>query len=144
MLNKKSLKFALLIPAFAGLIFMASTPDFSDNSKKKEIKEAPAGVVSTDKIAHDFGTISEDGGKVDAVFTVINKTDKPILLTKVKASCGCTAPSWTKEPIEPGKTGEVTATFNPKGRRGPIDKSVTIMTSGSPERIVVRLKGLVE
>ncbi|MDR0412635.1 MAG: DUF1573 domain-containing protein [Dysgonamonadaceae bacterium] len=100
--------------------------------------------VTVDKSTHDFGTIAEDAGNVSATFVITNNTDAPIVLTNVKATCGCTTPSWTKTPIEPGKTGEVVATYNPKGRPGPFNKTVTITTNGVPEKLVVHIKGLVE
>jgi hypothetical protein len=100
-----------------------------------------------DKTVHDFGTITkENEGSVSAVFTVKNAAKVPIILSEVKASCGCTTPNWTKEPIAPGKTGKVTATYNPKGHVGPFEKSVTINISvGDKTRtIVVKIKGTVQ
>jgi hypothetical protein len=129
---KNLFKFALLIPVLAGAL-MAFGPS-SENEKK--------GVYVQEK-DHDFGTVSEDGGAITAVFIVVNDTDEPILLASVKASCGCTSPSWTKDPIEPGKTGEIKATYNPKGRPGPFNKTITAITNTS-ERIVMTIKGTVE
>ncbi|MDR0864163.1 MAG: DUF1573 domain-containing protein [Candidatus Symbiothrix sp.] len=144
MLKAKNLyKFAWVIPAIAGLSLMAYAPAVSESQEiKKELQSEK--VITVDRSVHDFGTIGEDNGNVSAVFVVTNNTGAPIVLTNVSASCGCTTPSWTKEPIEPGKTGEVTATYSPKGRPGPFDKSITITTSGDPERLVVHIKGTVE
>ena len=141
---KKFVKFVLIIPALAGLFLLASIPNFSTKANGKNFWYLTEDEVTVDKTIHDFGTINENGGTVNATFTITNNTKASILLIHVSASCGCTAPNWTKEPIEPGKTGEVTATFNPKGRIGPFDKSVTIMTSGNPDRLTVRIKGTVE
>ncbi|GHT75493.1 hypothetical protein AGMMS50262_10950 [Bacteroidia bacterium] len=135
MLNLKKL---LVIPALAGLFVMAYTPDSIAQEVKKEK------VVTVDKTVHDFGTVSEDGGNISTVFIVTNNTNAPIVITGVRASCGCTTPEWTKEPIAPGKTGEVKATYSPKGRPGPFEKTVTITTDGDPDRIVVKIKGVVE
>jgi hypothetical protein len=144
MLKAKNLyKFAWIIPAVAGLSFMAYAPAVSESQEiKKELQTEK--VITVDKTTHDFGTIGEDNGNVSAVFIVTNNTDAPIVLTNVRASCGCTTPNWTKEPIEPGKTGEVTATYSPKGRPGPFDKTITITTNSNPERLVVHIKGTVE
>lgn len=100
--------------------------------------------ITVDKTIHDFGTIKESKGNVSAVFTIKNMANVPIILSKVRASCGCTTPEWTKEPIAPGKTGKVTATYNPKGA-GPFEKSITINISvGDKTRtIVVKVKGTV-
>ena len=135
---KKFWKSALMIPALVGLCLMAYTPDSIAQDAKKVAE------ITVNESIHDFGTISEDGGNVSAVFIVTNNTDAPIVITGVRASCGCTTPEWTKEPIAPGKTGKVTATYSPKGRPGPFDKTVTITTDGEPNRIVVRIKGTVE
>ena len=148
MLRKNFLKFALIIPAMAGLCVMASTPPSSSvqNTKNKTVLLAQEeGKVSVDKTVNDFGTIKRDGGAVSAVFTVTNGTKAPVLLSEVRASCGCTTPDWTKEPIGPGKTGKVTATYNPVGT-GPFEKSVTINISegDKTETIMVRIKGMVE
>jgi hypothetical protein len=135
-------KCAFIIPAIVGLSLMAYTRADSSQDSKKELQDEK--VIVVDRLLHDFGTIGEDGGDVSATFIVTNNTGAPIVLTNVRASCGCTTPNWTKEPIEPGKTGEVTATYNPKGRPGPFDKTVTISTSGNPEQLVVRIKGTVQ
>jgi hypothetical protein len=137
-------KFALIVPAFVGLSLMAYTPNERKANETKKESQAVEKVITVDKLVHDFGTVSENGGDISAVFVVKNNTDAPVVLTNVRASCGCTTPSWTKEPIEPGKTGEVTATYSPKGRPGPFDKSVTITTNGNPERLIVHIKGTVE
>ena len=146
MLRKKLLKFALIIPAMAGLCVMASTPNYSLQKEDKTVSlTQEEGKVVVDKTVHDFGTIKKADGKVSAVFTLTNNTSAPVLISGVKTSCGCTAPDWTKEPIEPGKTGTVTATYN-VAAIGPFEKTVTInMTEGDKtEAIVVRIKGTVE
>ena len=148
MLRKKLLRFALIIPALAGVCVMASTPNFSvqTNVKNETVLLAQEeGKVVVDKTMHDFGTIKQDGGSVSAIFTITNNTKAPILLSNERASCGCTAPDWTKSPIEPGKTGKVTATYTPNGS-GPFEKSVTINVSegDKTETIVVKIKGTVE
>ena len=144
MMKKKFIKFVLVIPALAGLFLLASVPQFSTKANEKNFWYMTEDEITIDRTAHDFGTIKEEAGNVSATFIITNNTKAPILITNVVRSCGCTAPSWTKEPIEPGQTGEVTATFDPKSRRGPFDKTITIITSGNPARITARIKGVVE
>ena len=143
MKTKKFYKFALIVPVLAALSLMSYFPNVNEvqNTKQETQNEK---VITVDKLVYDFGTIKQDDGNVSTVFTVINNTNVPILLTNVTTSCGCTSPKWTKEPIESGKTGEVTITYSPKGRPGPFEKVITISTSGDPERLVVRIKGVVE
>ena len=122
---------------------MASVPDFSTKSKGENFWSKTEDEITVDKTVYDFGNVKENGGNVSAIFTVTNNTKAPIILTYASASCGCTVPTWTKDPIEPGNAGIVTATYNPLGRPGPFDKTVTILTNGNPERITVRIKGTV-
>jgi hypothetical protein len=139
---KKNLKLSLIISAIAGLSLMTYIPINASEEVKKETQDAKE--VTVDKLVHDFGIIGEEAGNVSAVFVITNNTDAPIVLTNVKATCGCTTPVWTKTPIESGKTGEVTATYNPKGRPGPFDKAITITTNSTPDKLVVHIKGTVE
>ena len=143
-MKNKFVKFALVIPALAGLFLLASVPNFSTKANGENIWYETEDEITIDKTVHDFKTISESGEGVSATFTLTNNSKVPVVITNVAPSCGCTTPEWTKKPIEPGKTGKVTATFDPKGRPGPFDKQVTIITSGNPDRIIVRIKGVVE
>ena len=76
-------------------------------------------VISADETSFDFGTIKEANGNVSHTFKIKNSGEAPLVLTRVIASCGCTTPEWTKEPIAPGKTGDIKITYNPKDRPGP-------------------------
>jgi len=138
------LKSLLMITALAGLLLLASIPNYSSKVNDKNFWYLTEGEITIDKTIHNFGSISVNGGSVDATFIITNNTKAPILLPHVTTSCGCTASNWTKDPIEPGQTGKVTATFNPKGVFGSFNKSITIQTSGIPERFVVRIIGSVE
>lgn len=75
-------------------------------------------VISAEQTSHDFGQIKEADGKVSATFAVKNTGDAPLVITRVIASCGCTTPEWTKEPIAPGQSGDIKITYDPKGRPG--------------------------
>ena len=74
----------------------------------------------------DFGSVKENGGPVMHEFNFTNNSGRHVKVLTVQASCGCTTPAWTKEPIAPGKTGFIQASFNPKGRPGYFNKSLTI------------------
>lgn len=94
---------------------------------------------------HDFGAFREDDGKVTCNFRFVNKGKEPISVRSVKASCGCTTPSYTKQPIEPGDTGCIMATFNPAGRPGRFTKtlSIDIAGAGAGPRKMLTLNGVV-
>jgi hypothetical protein len=98
-------------------------------------------VLEFNKTTHDFGKINEADGRVTTVFVCENKGMKPLVLTNVKASCGCTTPKWTKEPIGPGMKGEITVTYNPSGRPGRFQKSITVTSNASEEPIRLYIKG---
>lgn len=100
--------------------------------------------VVFEKSEFDFGTISESGGIVTGEFVFTNTGDTPLVITKVSASCGCTAPDWSKEPVAPGKQGFIKVTFNPQGRSSAFTKSLTVFTNGNPSRITLKIKGTIE
>ena len=132
---KNFYKFAFIVLAFAGISFVAAASVTIPDDNKE---------VTVDKTVHDFGTINSTDGAKSATFVITNKTDAPILITSARASCGCTAPDWTKTPIEPGKTGTVTAKFDPKNQSGPFEKTITIYTNSTPDPITVRITGVVQ
>jgi len=97
--------------------------------------------ISFEKQVHDFGKIKEDGGTVEYRFIFTNTGQKPLIITKVQASCGCTSPSWTEKPVMPGEKGFVNAIFDPKNRPGNFNKSITVESNASNARIVLRIQG---
>lgn len=105
---------------------------------------AQGNLISFNKPEHDFGTIPEDGGKVTCDFIITNNSSESLLISRVTTSCGCTTPKWTKEPIEPGKTGVITAEFNPKGRPGSFSKAISIYNNQTTNPLKLRIKGVVE
>ena len=100
--------------------------------------------VVFDKSEHDFGTISVNKGVAECEFVFTNTGDVPIVITKVTASCGCTAPDWTKEPIASGKQGFIKVSFDPKNQSGEFNKSLVVFTNGNPKNIRLKIKGFVE
>ncbi|MDR1887644.1 MAG: DUF1573 domain-containing protein, partial [Prevotellaceae bacterium] len=91
-----------------------------------------------DEIVHDFGTIPEELGTVTHAFKFTNTGDKPLVVTNVQPTCGCTTSGWTKEPVKPGGTGEVLATY--RTTAGPFDKTLTVTAGGVPS-ITLHIKG---
>ena len=98
-------------------------------------------VITFEKTEHDFGKINEADGRVSTVFTFKNEGMAPLVLSNVRASCGCTTPTWTKEPVEPGQTGSITVTYNPNGRPGRFQKTVTITSNATEATKRVYIKG---
>ena len=98
-------------------------------------------VITFEKTEHDFGKINEGDGRVSVDFVFKNEGMAPLVLSNVRASCGCTTPSWTKEPVEPGQSGTITVTYNPNGRPGRFQKTVTITSNASEPTKKVYIKG---
>ncbi len=94
--------------------------------------------VAFEKTIHDFGTFNEADGKVETVFVFTNTSKENIVVTRVQASCGCTTPDWSKEPIAPGKKGFVKASYNPAGRPGNFNKSITVTTNQGSQVLYIR------
>lgn len=92
---------------------------------------------------HDFGEIKEADGPVTYQFEFKNTGSSPVNIQNVRASCGCTSPSWTKEPVLPGTTGYVSATYNPANRPGSFNKTITVNTDASQSPIVLTIRGKV-
>lgn len=102
---------------------------------------AQKAVISFDEKSHDFGKVKEEDGKITHVFDFINKGNSPMVISRVQASCGCTTPIWTKEPIEPGKKGSITVTYNPAGRPGTFTKTITVYSNATEEQTTLIIHG---
>jgi hypothetical protein len=99
-------------------------------------------LIFNEKI-HDFGTIREDGGPADFEFTFTNNSGLTVTVTSVQASCGCTTPGWSRTPVAAGSSGFVKASYNPKGRPGFFNKTLTVNTNLNGPPIVLQIKGTV-
>jgi hypothetical protein len=97
--------------------------------------------ISFDEEVHDFGKINEADGSVTVNFSFTNTGSAPLMIKQVHASCGCTAPSWSKEPVLPGKKGFVGATYNPTNRPGPFSKTITVVSNAATASKVLTIKG---
>lgn len=94
--------------------------------------------IKLDKLTHDYGTFSEKDGVQTCVFTFTNVGDKPLVISQAVATCGCTVPSYSKEPIKPGEKGELTVKYNGTGKMfGKFRKTITVRTNAEPQ--VIRL-----
>lgn len=94
--------------------------------------------------SHDFGNIPEKGGAVNYEFEFTNTGNAPLAIISATASCGCTRPSFPKEPVKPGKKGTVKVTFLPDGRPGEFHKDVKIRTNAPKnKKVVLKITGVV-
>jgi hypothetical protein len=100
--------------------------------------------IQFSEVKHDFGNVREAGGPVSCVFTFKNTGNAPLVIQNVETSCGCTSPEYTKEPVQPGKSGIVKATFDPSGRPNYFDKNLTVISNAENNRVILNIKGNVE
>ncbi len=117
-----------------------------ENIEKAKIRDSKAeGLpeMTFESREFEFGTITQ-GEKVNAVFKFKNTGKSDLIITRAKASCGCTVPDWPKDKaIKPGETGEITAVFDSKTKRNKQNKSITLSTNTLKGREVIYIKGFV-
>jgi hypothetical protein len=88
---------------------------------------------------HDFGTIKQGGdGSFDFVFT--NTGVEPLVLSNVHSSCGCTIPSWPKEPIPPKAKEAIKVKYDTQ-RIGKFNKTITVTSNAGEAPIVLKISG---
>lgn len=111
-----------------------------EKPKKTERKRRAKMVF--DQPTHNYGFIME-GDKVEHDFHFKNIGDDDLLITRVKASCGCTTPKYPTEVIPPGGSGKVSVVFNSKGKLGRQIPKVDVYTNYQ-RRLTVKLEGIVD
>ncbi|MDR3705851.1 MAG: DUF1573 domain-containing protein [Paludibacteraceae bacterium] len=87
---------------------------------------------------YDFGTVKEEDGKVSHVFEFLNTGTSDLVLTNVQASCGCTTPQWSREPIAPKQKGSITVTYSAAGRPGPFTKTITVTSNADKQLLSIK------
>lgn len=101
--------------------------------------------ISFDKTTHNFGTFNEADGPQKCVFIFTNTGSAPLIINQAVASCGCTVPSYTKTPVQPGEKGELKVTYNGRGKfPGHFKKTITVYTNGNPEMVRIYIEGTME
>ena len=101
--------------------------------------------IKFEKITHNFGKFSIKNPVVSTVFEFTNVGEQPLVINQAVASCGCTVPEYTKEPIKPGEKGEIKVTYNGTGKfPGHFKKSITVRTNGVVEMTRLYIEGDME
>jgi hypothetical protein len=114
----------------------------TDSGKIMQDPSAQA-VITFDKLEHDFGTIIE-GEKVVCFFDFENTGKTDLMIQSVDATCGCTTPDWSSEPVEPGGSKSLKIIFDARGRSGTQRKVVTVISNASNEVVKLTLKAYIE
>lgn len=139
----------LLIAVIAAMAFASCKEDAANKVKAENVEEAAERdsqavvypEISFDKTEHDFGTIDQ-GTAVEHTFTFTNTGNAPLVITNATSSCGCTVPTWTKEPIAPGESGEMLVKFNGSGQNQ-VTKTVTVTANTESGKEQLRIKAFV-
>lgn len=100
--------------------------------------------IQFEETTYDFGTVKSDNGPVKHEYEFVNTGDVPLTILSASASCGCTRPKYTPEPVKPGKKGKITVNFLPAGQRGYISKDIKVRykSAGSKTRnITLKITG---
>lgn len=98
-------------------------------------------VIKFDKTSHDYGKFTEDKPQT-YVFKFTNTGNQPLVIHQAFASCGCTVPTYTKESIAPGKSGELKVVYNGKGKLpGHFKKTVSVRSNASNALVRVYIEG---
>jgi hypothetical protein len=125
------------------MILVAATGLFAQAAEPVQVVDNPnAPEISFDKLVHDYGTIAFGGDGV-CIFKFTNTGKEPLILQQPQSSCGCTVPTWPKEPVLPGASSEIQVTYNTK-KAGPINKTVTVRSNAKTNTVVLRITGKVE
>ncbi|MBW2961813.1 DUF1573 domain-containing protein [Mesonia aestuariivivens] len=141
----------LMLAAVAAIVFTSckdeKAADKVNDEKVAEVAERDENAEGTAKMTfeeemHDFGTINE-GDVVEHTFKFTNDGDSPLVITQAKGSCGCTVPSWPKEPVAPGEQGEILVKFNSRNKPNNQMKTVRITTNTESGQEMIKIKAFV-
>ena len=123
------------------------TPVPAPTTPAETVPAGPITSIEFGESEYDFGSVTE-GEKVKHVYAFKNTGQEPLIISNAKATCGCTVPQWTREPIAPGDSGELTVVFDTKNKGkvgGQLQtKRVTITANTDPVNTYVNIKGKVE
>lgn len=97
--------------------------------------------MSLERTEHNFGIIKEEIGAVTTQFEFTNTGNSPLIIQRVSASCGCTTPSYTRQPILPGKKGTISAQYSTVRRPGTFNKTIRVYTNVPDTVYVLTIKG---
>lgn len=124
-------------------IFLLTILFIANISFTQEVtKSKGKGEMKFEKTHHDFGVFAPDTAILTYDFVFTNVGKEPIIIHQASASCGCTVPEYTLEPIMPGQKGKISVTYNGKGRKpGVFRKSITVHNNGKHTPVRLYIEG---
>ena len=125
---KKLILSALMTVVTFGFAQAQSSTETNDDLKDKVIFET---------LTHDSGDVPA-GSQARYEFVFKNNSEKVLEITNVKPSCGCTAPSYSKEPVPSGGKGSIVAVYSAPSSPQPFSKSITVSTTHGVYRLIIK------
>ena len=144
---KKLFILCLTAAFFMGVHAQAQTQKVSVSEVKPtaDSKADKYAEIAFDTLRHNFGKFSKDEPIVECSFGFTNTGTAPLVIHQAMASCGCTIPKFTKEPIKPGERGVIEVTYNGKDKfPGHFQKTVTIRSNALTEVVRLVIEGTME
>ncbi len=124
------------------LFFLMILLSVGTSYAQQETKPKGKGEMKFEKTRHDFGVFAPDTAILTYDFVFTNVGKEPIIIHQASASCGCTVPEYTLEPVMPGCKGKISVTYNGKGRKpGVFRKSITIHNNGKQTPVRLYIEG---
>ncbi len=124
------IRISLLLVLLAFLPFANQAQTATDKSR-----------IAFEKLQHNFGTFKEELGPQTVSFNFKNDGKVPLILNNVQASCGCTTPEWTREPIAPGAKGVIKVSYDPRNRPGVFNKTIRVSSNAENADVVLTILG---
>jgi hypothetical protein len=121
---------------------LISNPVTADTTRAEDSPSEKGAVISFEKTEHDFGTITQ-GEQAEYNFKFQNTGGQDLVISAANASCGCTIPEYSKEPIKPGAFGSIKVKFNSDYRLDGFEKVVTIVANTQPLETYLKIKGFI-
>ena len=95
-----------------------------------------------ERISHDFGDVQRKGGDLIAMFRFVNEGDAPLVVKKIHKSCSCTTVNYSRRPVLPGESGEITVKYEPhKVEPGKFHRVIQIYTNESSKVKLITIQG---
>lgn len=114
------------------IVFCLPIVSFSQDAKSH---------ITFEKVQHNFGTFKEELGIQTISFNFKNEGNVPLILNNVQASCGCTTPEWTREPVAPGAKGLIKVSYDPRNRPGVFNKTIRVTSNADNSDVVLTILG---
>lgn len=121
--------------------------DHSDDpdrqARLEEARSLPKTQILFGEPHHDFGVLKE-GARVRHIFSFKNTGEHPLLISDVRASCGCTVPRYSKNPVAPGESGTIEVEFNTTNQKGKNNKNIIVLSNAERDRVSIGFSAVVE